>query len=141
MMSEMAALGDTSILEGGANHSFLQTLEQIISFEAQETDALEKRAAKEEERKAAEERRQQRPKRKRSGAAAPAAVPKELVCPITQTLMVDPVSTCDGHTFERTAIERWLQTSNRSPLTGLPLGSKALTPSHALRALAEAHAA
>ena len=39
--------------------------------------------------------------------------------------------------YEREAIERWLSTSNNSPLTGLRLPHKNLTPNHALRALAQ----
>jgi hypothetical protein len=50
--------------------------------------------------------------------------------------MSDPVSTADGHTFERAAIERWLRTSQLSPLTGLGLPNKTLTPNHGLRSLA-----
>ena len=33
-------------------------------------------------------------------------IPIELTCPITQTLMHDPVSTTEGNTYERAAIER-----------------------------------
>ena len=54
--------------------------------------------------------------------------------------MLDPVCTADGHTFERDAIATWLEARNTSPLTGLRLPSKALTPNHAVRALAHAHA-
>ena len=64
--------------------------------------------------------------------------PKELMCPILQTLMTDPVTTSDGHTFERVAIERWLEAHNTSPLTGLRLKNKELTPNHAVRSLAAA---
>ena len=36
--------------------------------------------------------------------------PVELVCPITQTLMHDPVLTVQGNVYERAAITEWLQT-------------------------------
>lgn len=49
-------------------------------------------------------------------------------CPITQSLMVDPVDTCDGQTYEREAIEKWLEDHDTSPLTNLALESKVLTP-------------
>lgn len=52
--------------------------------------------------------------------------------------MVDPVVTCDGHTYERVAIERWLGVSTRAPLTGLPLANKTLVPNHAMRAWTDA---
>lgn len=58
----------------------------------------------------------------------PPAPPAWLVCPITDELFVDPVSTCDGHVYERAAIERWLHAHDSSPRTGAPLASKALIP-------------
>jgi hypothetical protein len=57
------------------------------------------------------------------------------VCPITLECIVDPVVTCDGHMFERKAIERWLTSNNTSPVTHLPLASKVLTPVHAVRSI------
>ena len=64
--------------------------------------------------------------------AAPAApaLPDEdlLICPITQEEFYDPVITADGMTYERSAIEKWLQTSNTSPLTGAVLESTLLIP-------------
>ena len=48
-------------------------------------------------------------------------VPHEFLCPITLDIMTDPVCTCDGHTYERSAIEEHLRKSNISPKTGLPL--------------------
>ena len=62
------------------------------------------------------------------------------MCPILHTLMRDPVSTADGHTFERSAIATWLDARNTSPLTGLRLANKSLTPNHVVRALADSHA-
>ena len=56
------------------------------------------------------------------------AVPEIFLCPITTELMRDPVSTIDGLTYERSAIEQWLQTSNTSPLTGAVLESPLLIP-------------
>ena len=38
----------------------------------------------------------------------------ELECQILHTVMADPVMTCDGHTYERTAITRWLRPDNMS---------------------------
>lgn len=57
-------------------------------------------------------------------------VPKEYYCSISGLIMVDPVNTVDGQTYEREEIERWLITDNKdtSPLTGLKLSSKTLTP-------------
>jgi chromatin remodeling complex protein RSC6 len=61
--------------------------------------------------------------------------PSEFLCPITQEVMSDPVSTADGHTYERAAIRRWLSRKRTSPLTGSDLRTKDLIPNHALRKL------
>lgn len=55
------------------------------------------------------------------------------LCPITREPMTDPVICCDGHTYERSAIEVWLRNNSRSPKTNQPLASKELIPNHALR--------
>ncbi|EOD05899.1 hypothetical protein EMIHUDRAFT_68858, partial [Emiliania huxleyi CCMP1516] len=60
-------------------------------------------------------------------------VPDEYTCPITHELMTDPVLATDGHTYERTAIERWLQRRATSPKSGLALESTMLFPNHILR--------
>jgi len=60
-------------------------------------------------------------------------VPPYFVCPITLTIMEDPVMCSDGHTYERAAIESWLQTSIKSPKTNLALQSQSITINYALR--------
>ena len=65
----------------------------------------------------------------------PIEAPAEFRCPISQELMEDPVTTSDGHTYERREIFRWLCQHNTSPLTGAVLPNKALTPAIALRQL------
>jgi hypothetical protein len=42
--------------------------------------------------------------------------------------MVDPVSTMDGHTYERQAITDWLENNDTSPSTGEILKDKSLIP-------------
>jgi hypothetical protein len=69
------------------------------------------------------------------GGVDPLEVPEQFRCPISQELMEDPVTTSDGHTYERREIFRWLCTHDTSPLTGAPLPNKALTPAIALRQL------
>ncbi len=49
--------------------------------------------------------------------------------------MEDPVIAADGHSYEREAIEDWLQYNSTSPKTNVPLPHKGLTPNHTLRAL------
>ncbi|CAI5533365.1 unnamed protein product [Closterium sp. Naga37s-1] len=52
-----------------------------------------------------------------------------------QEMMVNPVLAADGHTYEKEAIESWLESSDRSPMTNEQLPSKDLVPNHAVRAM------
>ncbi len=58
-----------------------------------------------------------------------------LVCPITHSLMRDPVTTADGQLYEREAIELWLKDHTTSPLPNMVLDSKQLAPSHLAKRL------
>ncbi|CAF99784.1 unnamed protein product, partial [Tetraodon nigroviridis] len=61
-------------------------------------------------------------------------IPDEFLCPITRELMRDPVIASDGYSYEREAMESWIQTKNRSsPMTNLPLVTTLLTPNHTLK--------
>lgn len=62
---------------------------------------------------------------------------RDLTCPITGEILIDPVVAADGHTYERQAIERWLQDHQTSPLTNAALTSKQLLPNLRLKAIAE----
>ncbi|USW57709.1 Putative ubiquitin-conjugating enzyme E2, von Willebrand factor, type A, U-box [Septoria linicola] len=55
------------------------------------------------------------------------AVPEQFRCPISHALMEDPVKAADGFTYSRPAIEQWFNIRLSSPMTGLPLQSRALT--------------
>jgi len=59
--------------------------------------------------------------------------PNEFLCPLTHEVLRDPVITKDGHTYERAAIELWLQRHDTSPLTNMRLDDKVLTPNISLR--------
>ncbi|XP_031483852.1 U-box domain-containing protein 33-like [Nymphaea colorata] len=60
--------------------------------------------------------------------------PHHFLCPITQDIMNDPHMAADGYTYEKEAIEVWLNSGhNTSPMTNLPLSHSNLTPNLALR--------
>ncbi|KAK7240500.1 ubiquitin-protein transferase [Aureococcus anophagefferens] len=61
------------------------------------------------------------------------SVPETFMCPITCEPMLDPVVLADGHSYERAAIARWLETHDTSPQTNLSLAHKHLTPNITLR--------
>ncbi|KAM1068936.1 hypothetical protein ACFX13_000960 [Malus domestica] len=55
-------------------------------------------------------------------------------CPITRDVMIDPVETSSGQTFERSAIEKWFADGNKScPLTMTSLDTSILRPNKTLR--------
>ena len=58
-----------------------------------------------------------------------------IICPITQEIMVEPVIAFDGQSYEKTAIERWFQSNNKSPSNGTELSSRILISNHSLRKL------
>lgn len=64
-------------------------------------------------------------------------VPVGFVCAITREVMRDPVVTSDGHSYERTAIERWFASGRRtSPRTNVAISTSVL-PNIALRQVIE----
>jgi len=79
-------------------------------------------------------------KRKKSGDAEGAAgsndgrsvvdaLKQAHTCPITHALFVDPVVAADGNTYEREAIEKWLSSHSKSPVSNQELSCKTLFPS------------
>ncbi|KAF5800345.1 putative protein kinase RLK-Pelle-RLCK-IXb family [Helianthus annuus] len=58
--------------------------------------------------------------------------PNHFICPIRKDVMVDPCVAADGYTYDRRAIEQWLEESDSSPMTNLPLTSRSLTPNYTL---------
>lgn len=55
------------------------------------------------------------------------------------TLFIDPVIDTEGNTYERDAIERWLQLRNRSPITRSPMGVDDLVPNRAMLSAVAMH--
>ena len=66
-----------------------------------------------------------------------AKVMESLRCPISLSLMRDPVQTADGITYEREEIEKWLRDSDISPKTLLPLPHKTLVVNYAIKGCIE----
>ena len=59
---------------------------------------------------------------------------ENLTCPITAERLRDPVILVgDGHTYERKAIEQWLEKNNTSPMMNTKLRTKELVPNYAMR--------
>eukprot|EP01129_Flabellula_baltica_P010632 TRINITY_DN450_c0_g3_i1.p1 TRINITY_DN450_c0_g3~~TRINITY_DN450_c0_g3_i1.p1 ORF type:complete len:751 (+),score=134.96 TRINITY_DN450_c0_g3_i1:233-2485(+) len=60
-------------------------------------------------------------------------LPESFYCPITLEIMRDPVIDNDGISYERSAIESWLQTNQISPVTRKPLFLNQLRPNRSLK--------
>lgn len=92
---------------------FLATLKERVK-EQDFLDKLEKKVQKEE--------------------PEPEEATTTITCPITQEAMKDPVCAADGQTYEREAIERWLQHKGTSPFTRQQISSE-VYPNIAVRNL------
>lgn len=51
---------------------------------------------------------------------------------LLQDVMEDPCVAADGYTYDRKAIEIWLNENNNSPMTKLPLPHKNLLPNYTI---------
>ncbi|KAL9649326.1 hypothetical protein ABK040_014628 [Willaertia magna] len=51
---------------------------------------------------------------------------EKYTCPISQELMIDPVTIESGHTFDRNSIEEWLKSKNTCPITRKKIKSRNL---------------
>ncbi|WCJ33527.1 U-box domain-containing protein 11 [Euphorbia peplus] len=64
------------------------------------------------------------------------AIPDDYLCPISLELMRDPVIVATGQTYERSYIQRWIDTGNATcPKTQQKLEHLTLTPNYVLRSL------
>ena len=136
LLAEMAVSGDDTLFHG--NQNVLQTIDQVIEVESSALVVVIndiKKAHETSTKDAADEDEEE------GGDNAP----RGLTCPISLTIMEDPVIAADGHTYERSSIETWINThkNNRaphgyqapvlSPTTNLPLQHENLIPNHALK--------
>jgi hypothetical protein len=62
-------------------------------------------------------------------------LPKEYLCPLTHEVFLYPVLASDGHSYEKTAIELWLNSHDVSPLTGEKLDGQLIIPNNTLKEL------
>ncbi|KAM0883245.1 hypothetical protein ACQ4PT_031766 [Festuca glaucescens] len=63
-------------------------------------------------------------------------IPDEFRCPISLELMQDPVIVSSGQTYERSCIQKWLDSGHKTcPKTQLPLTHTSLTPNFVLKSL------
>ncbi|XP_010438919.1 PREDICTED: U-box domain-containing protein 35-like [Camelina sativa] len=58
--------------------------------------------------------------------------PTHFICPLLKDVMNEPCVAADGYTYDRRAIEEWLEEHDTSPMTDSPLRSKSLLPNYTL---------
>lgn len=112
------------------------TPEEVLAQKKKQQEEMEAAKKREEEETAQANASAAQQTRNRRGSAY---IPPQFYCPISQELMVDPVSTVDGHVYDRLNIQRWFNTGKTSsPVTGQALASTILVPNHPLRQMIEA---
>ncbi|CAI5514791.1 unnamed protein product [Closterium sp. Naga37s-1] len=63
------------------------------------------------------------------------AADNHLLCPLSKVRMREPVVAADGYTYEKKEIEKWMETSSRSPITGELFAHPMLTPNNAMNVI------
>ena len=63
------------------------------------------------------------------------SAPKPFYCPISHTIMNEPVFDSDGNTFEKKDIIKWITQHGQSPITRQPMTVDILIPNRALKDL------
>ena len=141
LVNEMASL----FLLQSAGHGEADAIEAVLEEQSELADdeAVATAGTKLDAIQKAQEKRQSRKKKEKKdrerlqGSASTCEVeaPHEFSCPITFEIMVDPAFATDGHSYERVAIQAWLDTDSTSPKTGQQLESSTLIPNHSLKSL------
>ena len=62
-------------------------------------------------------------------------IPEHFLCPITYSIMTDPVIADDGYTYERSSIMSWLSQKNVSPMTRQTMSLNSLKPNRLIKDL------
>lgn len=144
LLAELRACGDTTIEAAkGCNRNILDTVDQIMAFEADSVKTID--AQLKTAKAVADADEASSAAASSSGAAVVDGAPSEYKCPITATLMVDPVIAVDGMTYERSAIEQWFAANRgghvKSPVTNQRLKTRDLVPNISLRKLIQDYVA
>lgn len=119
LLFEMALCGDNSLAT--TNKNILQTITQIVALETVEIRNFLFGLLQQKQLKSLVAEVQPDDDN-----------PRGFMCPIELGRMRDPVIAADGHSYSRAAIETWLASHDRSPVTNLVLPHKLLVENHAL---------
>jgi hypothetical protein len=64
-------------------------------------------------------------------------IPQNYICPISYEIMIDPVITPYGISYDRESIEKWLINHDMDPIAHKKLNKNMLIPNYALKSLIE----
>lgn len=64
-------------------------------------------------------------------------IPSELICPISQTLMKDPITLGCGHTFDREGLDSWARANSTCPTCRINFSNESLVTNWTLKSLIE----
>ncbi|KAJ4875839.1 putative U-box domain-containing protein 53 [Raphanus sativus] len=65
-------------------------------------------------------------------SSVPEQPPSHFLCPLLKDVMSEPCVAADGYTYDRRAVEEWMEDHRTSPVTNLPLQNINLLPNHTL---------
>ncbi|GIM06840.1 hypothetical protein Vretimale_11087 [Volvox reticuliferus] len=124
--------GSPGAAPAGAGASPSQSLRDEVKARRRQAEEAEEAARRAEEDRAAAARAAE----ERAAAAEQAGLPPpKYVCPITLSVIDDPVTACDGVNYERSALEMWLELGNEEfPGSGVKITSREMTPNPELKA-------
>ncbi len=122
-------------ISSSANANPIQPTATLISVSEQEVSEISQKAEKLILEDLDDEGKKLRDDLIKIQTSKGSSVPREFICPLTKKIMIDPVMTSDGHSFERRAIECWFETQDVSPVTRTALDSKILLPNFAVKQL------
>lgn len=121
VLLELSVNNDGSLNRGCKTSIYVNAIADISKVRTSESDLLLKRKAYIKKGQQMEE------------TLEDDEIPSHFICPITFEVMKEPVFCSDGFTYEKHAIIDWLKDHSTSPLTGVELKSKELTPNYSLK--------
>ncbi|GAB2279996.1 hypothetical protein Dimus_014633 [Dionaea muscipula] len=129
--SNAAPSGDSS--RGQTSDCAIHGREMVENSSSSSPDGSKKNTDKEADEEAAKTSRKSEGQTRKMDSVV---IPEDFLCPISLEIMRDPVIVSTGQTYERSYIQRWIDSGNVTcPKTQQKLENFTLTPNYVLRSL------
>lgn len=129
-MEKMASIRDKDVLIASIQSAFRRRDEEEAAAEEEEDRSIPDGAM------GGQDDAARRKRRRSSSSSLASQMAEELLCPITHTLPLDPVTAEDGYLYERSAIGEWLlRHKATSPMTNMSMGPRLLPATQVKRAI------